>query len=840
MPTLVDPFAAVLRRETTPDPARSLRGEALSAAMVELVRGMAREKPVVWVVDDLHFSESSSRATVLAMARGLEEHHVLLLVTARPDLPDEDVSHLTRLESCRRMDLGRLSPREVVRLLRDALRSEALADRLGARIAYQSDGIPFFIFEIVKGLEESGLLAKHADGSYVETTVIEEIEVPSAVRDLVEARLQDLPVETRAILDVGAVAGFEFDPDLVCQVLGRERLPVLQNLAALARGPGVVQPAGALCRFDHHHIRQVLYEAVPQGLREEYHALLAEAFAKAATAIDDEGAVFLATHHIEGSRPREALPFLHRALDRLSSTYRSDRLLRLAGRALEIDGLLSPRERVPVLLAVADKLDQLGRRQQLESVLDEAMEVVSGLEEPALRAKTQLRRGGLLRVQGRIDEARAVLEEVLETAMEIGDGSLELRSVNAIANTLMAQGLYAEAAPWVERRIELARASEGEDEDGVERAQALGSLAVIRYSLGATDEAIQLFEQALAIAREHEHRYTEIHLSGNLAHVLLSHGRKEAAQELLESSRTLARQVGDREGEAFADSNLGHLLEGRGHVAEARAHYERSLALQREVGNVSGVASAMGNLGNVAYALGLWKAALEHYAEALDVIRRMGDIYLEGLAEVARGQVLCLLGDPEAGSEALDRAVAIGRDTGPPAQLAYALFSVGTKEGFAGRFEEALAATDQALELLRTNEGSDFFPQILTQRGTLLVELGREAEALVAFEEAGRVARELEIPRDTVEASLRRALLGAVEKEVAVATFLEYAPRLQSLQTMRARTLLWRLTGERGHLEAAQGILVHLTQHAPEQYREAMIEKVPLHRQIAEAWAEVV
>jgi hypothetical protein len=92
------------------------------------------------------------------------------------------------------------------------------------------------------------------------------------VRDLVEARLGDLGREERALLDVGAVQGFEFDPDLVARVLGRRRVAVLQDLAEVERRHGVVRAAGDLYRFDHHQIQEVVDAGLPPALRKEYHS----------------------------------------------------------------------------------------------------------------------------------------------------------------------------------------------------------------------------------------------------------------------------------------------------------------------------------------------------------------------------------------------------------------------------------------------------------------------------------------------------------------------------------------------------------------------------------------
>ena len=102
------------------------------------------------------------------------------------------MANYSRLESFRRVPLPRLGAREVILLLEDAFKSQRLAEKLGGKIALKSDGVPFFVFEMIRGLREGQFITELPDGSYVETRVIEEIEVPSAVRDLIEARLSGL------------------------------------------------------------------------------------------------------------------------------------------------------------------------------------------------------------------------------------------------------------------------------------------------------------------------------------------------------------------------------------------------------------------------------------------------------------------------------------------------------------------------------------------------------------------------------------------------------------------------------------------------------------------------
>ena len=130
----------------------------------------------------------------------------------RPGVPEEWTSGVTRLDHAEQRSCARLGPKDLAKLLKDAFRSERLAQELGGQIGAKSDGNPFFAFEIIRGLREGQFIAQQPDGTWVTTKVIRDIKVPSSVLDLVNARVADLTEEERDLLDVASCCGFEFDP----------------------------------------------------------------------------------------------------------------------------------------------------------------------------------------------------------------------------------------------------------------------------------------------------------------------------------------------------------------------------------------------------------------------------------------------------------------------------------------------------------------------------------------------------------------------------------------------------------------------------------------------------
>ena len=88
-PTLVPGFAAMVKHEAPPSGSEPLTGDAIQAVFCHLAKSLASEKPTLWVVDELHFAPEDSRHAVLALARAVEPLRMLLVVTARPGLPDD-------------------------------------------------------------------------------------------------------------------------------------------------------------------------------------------------------------------------------------------------------------------------------------------------------------------------------------------------------------------------------------------------------------------------------------------------------------------------------------------------------------------------------------------------------------------------------------------------------------------------------------------------------------------------------------------------------------------------------------------------------------------------------
>ncbi|MEU8514974.1 AAA family ATPase [Kitasatospora sp. NPDC048722] len=299
-----------------PDPHGRSR---LFDAVRTLVEAAAAHHPVVLVVEDLHWADTSSRDLLLYLARTLTRPGVLLLATHRStDLPDDHPLHplltaLTRLGPVRRVDPAPLRRADVARWLADHGLDPARAEEIHRR----SQGNPLF----VEALAEAGGPA-----------------TPVPLRDLLLTALRELPDAARQVVRAASAACAV--EDTVGHRLLAAVLPEHADLDQWLRQAverRLLQPDGDGYRFRHALLRAAVHEDLLPGERARLHAAYARALAAdPALAAPDRLDAALAAHwHAAGDRPR-ALAAAARAADRARRAHAYAEQLALLERVLDL------------------------------------------------------------------------------------------------------------------------------------------------------------------------------------------------------------------------------------------------------------------------------------------------------------------------------------------------------------------------------------------------------------------------------------------------------------------------------------------------------------------------
>ena len=430
-------------------------------SVTSLLLAAARDRPIVIVLDDLHWADEPSLLLLRFAARELASSGLLILGTYRDvELGRHHplarvLGEISGIEGSRRIPLKGLSVGAVERYIEMTSGAPAPAG-LAQAVQEQTDGNPFFVGEIVRLLASEGKLTGGGSAA--------ELQIPQGVREVVGRRLDRLSDETNKALRVAAVIGRDFDEELVWRVADM-RPEQLMTAATEAIAERLVTDLGDRhYSFAHALVRDTLYEELSPPKRSALHERAGLAIEAICGGNVDERLGELAHHFLEAA-PRGDLA---RAID-------------YAQRAGEQD---------MEQLAYEDAVDVYGR----------ALEVLELMDEPdeAVRCSLLLSLGGAEAKSARVADAREAFERAADSARSLDD-------TDSLVGAAIGIAMMSDAGRLDERLLALL--DESLERIGPERTARRAALlsaksAEMYWVDNDLTESTRLVDEAIEIARE--------------------------------------------------------------------------------------------------------------------------------------------------------------------------------------------------------------------------------------------------------------------------------------------------------------------------------------------------
>jgi class 3 adenylate cyclase/tetratricopeptide (TPR) repeat protein len=239
--------------------------EEVAYATRKLFEQLARERPLVVVLDDLHWAEPTFLSLVESVADWARDAPILLVAVARPELLDARPTWAGGKLNATSILLEALSEAESERLIDALLADPRFTVEVRRRVVSAAEGNPLFVEQMLAMAGEDG-----TNG---------DLAVPPTIQALLAARLERLPAGERATLERAAVIGKEFSLADVREVSpAHERAAVGDRMLALARKELLrpAYPAEDVFRFRHLLIRDAAYHAMSKEARAELHGRYAD------------------------------------------------------------------------------------------------------------------------------------------------------------------------------------------------------------------------------------------------------------------------------------------------------------------------------------------------------------------------------------------------------------------------------------------------------------------------------------------------------------------------------------------------------------------------------------
>jgi class 3 adenylate cyclase/predicted ATPase len=587
LPFKQSPYLSALRRDPT-----QIKGRA-NVVSRELLAAMRAEVPIVVLLEDMHWADSSSweyLVRLLLEETPASQHGVLVISTSRREW--NPPAELLKAGGYLPIDLLPLNEPACRHLASDLLRRvDHVPDSVVQLIVQHSDGVPYFVEEIVNWFLDHGIINTDSEPWQFDAARFREVPLPTTLQHLLLTRLSALSEPERVTLQYGSIFGRNLWEGGLAALGLPDCAPALRRLQP--RGFVEAQPESSLAgekewSFHHSLLQQAAYESVLKRVRRQLHQA---------------------------------------AADWLESQARQ------AGRLDEFVGILADHlDRAGDNLRAADWYLRAGERAQFQGAYQEARvsyERVLELVPPsdhARRWQAWLGRNDMVDALGDRPAHQQSTEALLELAQFLGPAYLaEAHYRKALLHD--RRGDYPVALEEFATSLSNARLSQS---TGLE-IRLLGMMVICQGRVGDTAGADLTTQQALNLI----HVVPEVDAAKaliSLAAYYVESGDLARAAQLHQDQIALYQRLADRGGRATTLQNLGYNYLCLGLYADARAATEEALELLGKFGDKRRMAYAQLNLGMICWRIHESEAALQVLKTAQQTLVALDDRFAQAAA----------------------------------------------------------------------------------------------------------------------------------------------------------------------------------------------------------------
>jgi tetratricopeptide (TPR) repeat protein len=470
-----------------------------------------------------------------------------------------------------------------------------LPEELVQRVISNADGNPFYLEEFIKVLIESGAVIKDENNWHIDSALIENIQIPTTLTGILQARLEHLTTDMENVLQRSAVVGRTFWDGAVASLASpstqvKEPINITQaSLQELQRRGLIFQSEVSIFSdageflFKHALLHDVAYARVLKKTRQEYHHRAAEWLIAASGQRADENAGLIAGHFERAMEKSQAAEWYGRAGDAALRAYVPQAAVDYYRKALELaGGELPSKWRIAILTGLGDSL--------------------------AHRAH--------------FNEAVEIYLEILDLARIMGNGHGLAQAAVGLERTYVNLGRYEESLQIVEEVEAVIRADSTVTQN--ELVALLFRKGVSLYYLNHLDRALDVAFEILKISETINALENEAESYSLMGAIYYSRGQHSLSKDYTNRGLQVMRMLGNRVAEANILSNQGDNYRQEGDFQQAKEYFEQSLLIARQIGSVHVEIWCLVNMGYVLADLSCFEESETVLRKALEMTPQEG------------------------------------------------------------------------------------------------------------------------------------------------------------------------------------------------------------------------
>jgi predicted ATPase/class 3 adenylate cyclase len=675
-----------------------------------LVR-QAATRPVLLVVEDLHWSDASTREFVDFLVKRIHRSNIFLIFTTRPTFQ----SGWPVPASVDDIRLDKLAPSHIRKMIGNITGANRLPDFICDQLVAKTDGVPLFVEELTKAVIESREAVEATAEGQLNPPAF---DIPISLQATLMARLDSLS-SGKAVAQRAAVIGREFTRDLLAVVMEVPEAECDDGIAQLLEAELVFQsdpPPRARYIFKHSLIQEAAYRSLLRTKRREYHRQIAEALIShfnPASEIHPE----LVAHHYSSAHMEIAAANYWRKAGELA-----------LGRSANVEayahvkkGLheltVAPRsslhvkEEVALLITLGSVLTALKgyAAPEVEQTYARARELCNELDDPSHLFPVLRGLQSFYIVRGPLRVAHELVEQLHRMAEDAGDAVQRVEANRRLGWCLFCMGNIEFGRIFLDRSVkeyDRSRSAQHIATYGSDPAViGLVNLAWLEWFAGRPDEAKRYSKRSVSLARELGFPLGLGYAVGMSAALYQCLNDPKTTTEMGTETIELAEKYGFPYWVAWERSLIGWARAMQGDTAVGVDELQAGLAAYRETGAELFCPHILGLLAQVTFHARRFDEALSYCEEALMASERSNAHFFD--AELHRLEGECILGGERnvAAAEAcFDEAISLARVQGARMLELRGATSLAKLKYAEGRTEIASRLLADAIVLVKGDE----------------------------------------------------------------------------------------------------------------------------------------
>lgn len=679
-----------------------LRRRVIIDAVRNVLDRLVSSRPTVLLLEDLHWIDGQSETVIEALMSLAASRPLLVLLTWRTEYTPNWLEDLDVL----RIWLRSLDAAAANALLDSLLGTAAGIDALKARILRHTGQIPLFIEEVVRQLIDRRATSG-ADVSW------DTLEIPPTIQGVIASRIDRLPKEDKALLQLASVFGPRISPSLLAAVTGmpvaqlQSRLWSLEILDFLEEARSV---ASVEYVFAHDLIREVAYESILRSQREVLHRRILTALEATSVGREEDVAEALCHHAGKAQDWAKADRYAHLAARKAfaRSAFRdATEYFKIAMDAVDKQPESTAREQRAIDLRIEARLAfvSFGSIEEWFGLGQDGEARSKQIGDEGRRLASIAMRAAALNFYGTPYEAIAVAEEAVALANRLHDGRWLGFVEYGLGQSYFLAGRFRDAGRHLAKAIALLTSAPenvppgttgssllvlcymmsamvhawmGEFDQAERFSEEAGILAettdrsydtiaadygrgIVQMLRGDLDEAEAALDQAFRVSRESEARLFRPLIMSALGNVYSQQERAELATEILLQAKDEADKIGHETSKVAIPAYLGAAYGQIADVQHGLAILRACQASARQKGYAGIEALAMSAEANILATQGghMLEEAMASLQRTIEFTAKLEALPLLGAAKGVRARLLAASGRTDEAREELVQAITL-------------------------------------------------------------------------------------------------------------------------------------------------------------------------------------